>query len=335
MGKEEKREREAQSKAIMQKLRQRWIPDDVKIFGQPYENFKKENKGCLKKKEMKEVYLMEKLEYFGKSLDWLIKNFNNQKQETKDVVGICLAQFCDPEQPELNEKLYKMIKKDKDELEYIENLEYAPILFWDIMNDALKYKEQIPEEKFVFIEKSLQAICHEIVKKRMKKLSKKGIADELAYDLLLIMPKKDALKYGRYMRARMLIDMLYFYAKKGFTVDVPLIMKELVAEEDYSIVISYALQERKDKTKGFTEVQMKTWVEITEWCFNVMENDYDDHDTYEIILNYVKLRKKDASQGKDGNRRYFLSSLPKDEYPVITNIIERICNNDQQAKKYL
>ena len=100
------------------------------------------------------------------------------------------------------------------------------------------------------------------------------------------------------------------------------------------IIISYALQERKEKFKGFNDVQMKFVVETNEWIFDQLE-DMDDHEIKQIIENYIRVRSKDAAQGKDGNRRYFLSSLPESDYPNITRVIKMIKNNNPDAEKYL
>ena len=54
-----------------------------------------------------------------------------------------------------------------------------------------------------------------------------------------------------------------------------------------------------------------------------------------IVENYIRVRSKDATQGKDGNRRYFLSSLPESDYPNITRVIKMIKNNNPDAEKYL
>ena len=79
---------------------------------------------------------------------------------------------------------------------------------------------------------------------------------------------------------------------------------------------------------------MKFVVETNEWIFDQLE-DMDDHEIKQIIENYIRVRSKDATQGKDGNRRYFLSSLPESDYPNITRVIKMIKNNNPDAEKYL
>ena len=217
----------------------------------------------------------------------------------------------------------------------IENLEYLPIILREIMTEATKYKEQLIKEgdEPVPIE-GMAEICELILKKKIKKLVKKGIPENLAYDMLLVVPEKDALKFNRYTRARQLFDVLYLYAGNNINIDVKLVLKSLIDNNDYPLIISYALQERKEKFKGFNDVQMKFVVETNEWIFDQLE-DMDDHEIKQIIENYIRVRSKDAAQGKDGNRRYFLSSLPESDYPNITRVIKMIKNNNPDAEKYL
>jgi hypothetical protein len=54
-----------------------------------------------------------------------------------------------------------------------------------------------------------------------------------------------------------------------------------------------------------------------------------------VIKTYVAGRKKDEANGKDGNRRYTLSSLSEQEYPKINKMITKMIADDDSIKKYL
>ena len=150
------------------------------------------------------------------------------------------------------------------------------------------------------------------MKKKIKKFAKKGIPENLAYDILLVVPEKDALKYNRFSRVKQLFDVLYLHAGNNVAIDVPAVFKAAIDVNDYPMVISYALQERKEKTKNFNDNQMKFFVDVNEWIFDQLE-EMDDSDIRRIIENYVRARSKDAMNGNDSNRRYFLSSITSED----------------------
>ena len=289
-------------------------------------------KGCYSKKDEKQYFWEDKLACLGPTILFLCKYGNLQDENVKEIKDLSYAQFCERDQ-KLVKKIIKTIKKG--DYDMIENLEYLPIILREIMTEATKYKEQLIKEgdEPVPIE-GMAEICELILKKKIKKLVKKGIPENLAYDMLLVVPEKDALKFNRYTRARQLFDVLYLYAGNNINIDVKLVLKSLIDNNDYPLIISYALQERKEKFKGFNDVQMKFVVETNEWIFDQLE-DMDDHEIKQIIENYIRVRSKDAAQGKDGNRRYFLSSLPESDYPNITRVIKMIKNNNPDAEKYL
>ena len=54
-----------------------------------------------------------------------------------------------------------------------------------------------------------------------------------------------------------------------------------------------------------------------------------------IIKTYVAGRKKDEANGKDGNRRYALTSLSATDYEKITKVINKMIADDDSIKKYL
>lgn len=309
------------------------IPEQVKAFAKwDRDTYHKQVKGSYSKKDEKKYFWEDKLICLGPTILFLCKFGNSQDPKVKEIKDLSYAQFCDRDQ-KLVKKIIKTIKKGESEM--IENLTYLPIILREIMTDATKYKEELIKagDEPVPVE-GMCELSEMILKKRIKKLVKKGIPENLAYDVLLVVPEKDAIKFNRYTRVRQLFDVLYLYAGNNVAIDVPKLFDLIIDKNDYGFVISYALQERKEKTKGFNDTQMKFFVETNEWIFDQLE-EMDDRDIKDIIENYIRIRSKDAAQGKDGNRRYFLSSLPESDYPNIIRVINTIKKNNPESEKYL
>ena len=172
-----------------------------------------------------------------------------------------------------------------------------------------------------------------ILKKKLKKAAKKGINEDVALDVLSVIPTNDAMKYSKYFRAKSVLEILYMHAAKK-QIDFKKVIKLLVDEENYDVFISYALQERKEKVQKFNENQKTFFNEVTSWVFEELE-EMDISTIRAIIENYVKTRKQDDMAGKDGNRRYFLSSLPADDFPNICKVVEQMKNKNSDYEKYL
>lgn len=308
------------------------FPDEVKSFATwDREAYHKRVKGTYSKKEEKQYYWEDKLICLGPTIDFLCRFGNNPDQKVQEYKNLSYAQFVDRDE-KLVKKIIKTIKNGDSDM--ITNLNYLPILLREILADSAKFNANLPEGETPVPVEIICELAELILKKKIKKLAKKDIPENMAFDLLLVMPEKDALKYNRYTRAKQIFDVLYMYAENNVAIDVPTIMKAIVDTNDYSIVIGYALQERKDKTKGFNDNQMKFFVDTNEWIFDTME-DMDDNEIRSIINNYVRIRKKDAANGKDGNRRYFLSSLPEEDYPTVSRIIKDIKAKNPDSEKYL
>ena len=310
------------------------IPDEVKCFATwDREKYHKQVKGAYSKKEEKKYYWDDKLICLGPTIEFLCKYGNMQNNpKVQEIKDLSYAQFCDRDQ-KLVKKIIKTIKNGDGDV--IENLQYLPILLREIMTQAIKYKDELIKEgeEPVPVE-SLCELAELILKKKIKKFAKKGIPENLAYDILLVAPEKDALKYNRFSRVKQLFDVLYLHAGNNVAIDVPAVFKAAIDVNDYPMVISYALQERKEKTKNFNDNQMKFFVDVNEWIFDQLE-EMDDSDIRRIIENYVRARSKDAMNGNDSNRRYFLSSLPSEDYPNVVRIINDIKNKNPESEKYL
>lgn len=311
------------------------IPSSVRNFADiSFKAYKKDNKGFFdSKKELKEDYFSTLSLDLPDVITWVIRNGHVQTPEVQEYKNKCYAKLAGDEGrgPAFIKYLTKYLKTDM----LIENIELFPIILHEIISDILQYNEEHKDKPEELLEKpdELFALYELILKKRIKKAKKNGIPEDLIFDLLGIMPCKEAVEYSGFFRVRGIFDILYKYAE---TQPVPFanVIEFLFDENDYRYVIGYALQERRDKTKTFTETQKKLFNDINEWIFPRLE-ELDKSDIRDIIENYIGVRKRDAANGKDSVRRYYISSLPVSLYPRIGKAVEQIKANDAEAEKYL
>ena len=96
----------------------------------------------------------------------------------------------------------------------------------------------------------------------------------------------------------------------------------------------------KDKQSGTDRIQetadenqQKFFISINEWIFSMMEE--MDRNRIEAILNqYVETRKRDDQQNRDENRRYFIKSLPEDEYENVCKVVKHMIEMKPEIEKY-
>lgn len=311
------------------------IPETVKDFAEiSFKEYKADNKGYFEsKKELRNDYFATLAYDLPEVIDWILSNGHVQKPEVQEIKNKCYAKLAGDEGrgPAFIAYLTKCIKNDLD----IDNIELFPIILHEIIADILKYNEEHKDKPEEMVEKpdDLFALYELILKKRIKKAKKKGIPEDLIFDLLGIMPCKEAAEYSGFFRVRAIFDLLYAYAETQ-PVAFGTIIEFLFDENDYRYVIGYALQERRDKYKNFNEIQKKLFNDINEWIFPRLE-ELEKSDIKDILENYIGVRKRDVSQGKDSNRRYYISSLPISRYPRIGKVVEQIKNTDAEAEKYL
>ena len=312
------------------------IPDEVKEFAKSnFKKFKKKNKDFYEtKKEMKLDYF-EGLEYnLPKVIDFLLRKGHIQDSKVQEVKNGCYTQLAGENGPDFIKHISKVLKAEG--LDSIKNIELLPIILYEIIREIMvanaNAREENPTaEQFEFDD--LWELSHQILKKRIKKFEKKGIGENIAFDVLSIIPCKEAMKYSPYFRVKTLFDCIYAQAKSEL-IDFPKIVELLIDDDSYDFVITFALQERKDKYAKFTEQQKILFNNITEWVLNSLE-DMNKDIIRAILKKYVDMRKRDKSQGKDSNRRYYLSTLPESVYPKITKVANKIKAEDESAKEFI
>lgn len=307
------------------------IPEDVKsLLKLDFKKFKKKNKDYYdSKKELKSAYYAQELDLFPAAIQLVVRYGHiAEVKETKEAI---YARLTDPD-------FIKYLRKElKNGFEF-DNMELLPVVINDIVIQANKQlasmKEENPEAEIELDLSDIVEISHMILKKKLKKFKKAGIDEALAFDVLSVIPTTNILKKSQYFHIRSLFTVLYEHAKTK-EIDFGKVIKCLFKGEDDYVpsIITFALLERKEKIGNFNETQKKLFNDITEYAFKTME-DMKKDDILAIMKAYVSSRKRDESQNKDSNRRYYISSLPESDYPKILKVVEKMIKMDENIKKY-
>ena len=164
-------------------------------------------------------------------------------------------------------------------------------------------------------------------------MKNEGIDEDVAFQCLSVIPCDKVLEDKQInYRLRVLMNVLYELAKTK-EIEFGKVIGMLIPEKYASVVILFCLLERKDKFASFNENQQKFFIQINGWIFDVME-DMERNQVESILNTYVDTRKRDESNGRDGNRRYFLKSLPESDYPRVRKVIDRMLESDSSVEKY-
>lgn len=308
------------------------IPKIVSKFAnKTWKKYWKENKDVFdsKKDGLKEfcLYLQDMM---PDVVEFLIRYGHINNEEVKQVKNDCFAKIINED---FIKYLGKRIKKDED---YAKELKMFPILVREIgmaaEQENQKALAQNPQAA-VYDMSDLYEISKKLMKKQMKKMMEIGISEEMAFDLLSLIPSPKAMQYSPVYRIRNLFNSLYEWSKSK-AVPFKDIMNIIVKEEQYTNFIVFALLEKREVLSNMSDAQKNLYTDITTWCVETMEG-MNPHDITEIINAYIKARNRDESNGKDCARRYNLSVLTSEDYPHINAVITRMVAENGDIQKYL
>lgn len=305
------------------------IPDDaLKMAKTSLKKFKKKNDDYYDgKKEMKKAYYEELVDLLPDTIALLVRYGHvKEVQEIKDQL---YEKLVDPQFV----KVLKHLIEDKVD---VKNIKMLPIVIRDIVHMA-KQQEAKDKETDVNAEgydvEDLIELSKLILKKKIKKMKNEGIDEDVAFQCLSVIPCDKVLEDKQInYRLRVLMNVLYELAKTK-EIEFGKVIGMLIPEKYASVVILFCLLERKDKFASFNENQQKFFIQINGWIFDVME-DMERNQVESILNTYVDTRKRDESNGRDGNRRYFLKSLPESDYPRVRKVIDRMLESDSSVEKY-
>ena len=308
------------------------INQDAKDFAKiTFKKYKKEQGDYYdSKKELKSSYAMYLIDLLPGTIDFVVKYGYIQKEEVQNAKVDIYKKINDPD-------FIKIIKKELKNGNKIDNIKLLPIIIKEILMEGKRLNDaalaEDPKAK-LYDMSDLVELSQMILKKRMKKLTKIGISSNVAFDALSIIPCEKALQSSQFYRIHSLYECLYEHAKSS-AIPFKELMDVMIDQSYYPAFITFALLERKEKFTKLTDAQKKLYLDISNWCFDTMENSLSKEEIMTIIKTYVAGRKKDEANGKDGNRRYALTSLSATDYEKITKVINKMIADDDSIKKYL
>ena len=283
------------------------------------------------KKELKNGFYLTITDYLPETIDFVVKYGYIKQDEVKETKEAIFNKLAD-------KGYVKYLKKAIKSGDKIPNIKMLPIVIKEIIVETEKYNaEELardPNSTAIADVSDLIELSQVILKKKLKKFEKEGVDPAIAFDVLSVIPKDSALESSQNYRIHMFMDTIYEHAKSK-TVPFANIMKVIVGEEFYPMFTVFALLERKEKFGTLTDAQKTLYLDISNWVFNIMEKELSKEQLTAVMDNYIRARKRDESQNKDGNRRYVLSTLSETDYPRITAFINKLIANDDTLKKYL
>lgn len=304
------------------------IPKDMLRFAKmTAKKFKKENDFYDNKKDLKKAYYGELIGLMPTTVECCVRY--GHFDDVKEIKPSILEKLADKD---LVKAVTKAIKNEDE----IENIEMLPVIIGELIAETNKYVLEMKEQgqEYAVDIDDITELSKLILKKSIKKLTKKGIDENIAFDILSVLPTQDLLSRGPFYYIRMVFAVLYEHAKtKTINLEqLSTILKQVVGKNNVSGVITFALLEKKDRLNYLDDAQKALFNTITEYCFTNME-EMESNDIKEIIQSYIQARKKDAEQNRDGNRRYYISSLPAEDYPKIMKVVNKIMT--EENKKFL
>lgn len=307
------------------------IPGDAKDLAKlTLKKFKKESGEYYdSKKDLRRGYYSQVVEYLPESIKLLV--WYGNRPEVKEIKDSIYNKITD-------KGFIKYLKKLVKDGESFDNMDLLPNIIYDIVREAQRAVDaehvDDPNAKVEYELDDMIELSQLILKKKLKKMAKAGIPENVAFDALSIIPSASILKKSQFYHLRSLFSVLYEHAKKTKFSFEPLVKVLLKDDKDYTgALITFALLERKEKLSNFTDSQRDLFLEITNYSLKTLE-DMSKEEIYIILKKYVDIRKNDEAKNKDTNRRFYLASLPSDDYPHITKTIEKICSSDENLKKY-
>ena len=311
------------------------IPSDVREFTSlTIKKWKKDyGDPYLSKKEIKKNYYKALVDLLPEVIALLVR-YSNRK-EVQEITPAIYEKLSD-------EKFLKTLKKmiESGDIELVDNYEQLPIVIFDFLRQASKWEQKLTAEndgKKVTIDTSdMVEISSMLLKKKIKKATKAGVPENIAFDVFSVIPTSKLLEKSSMYRMRQMFLVLYEHAKsEKITPQMfDTIVKTAVKEEYMPQLSVYLLLERKEMYTQFTEEQKEFFNQVTSWVMNTIE-EMPKSEIENILNAYFEARKRDKGQGKDSNRRYFLSSLPAEDFPKITKVLERIQTGDESVKEFM
>lgn len=315
------------------------IPKDVtKSFLATFKKWKKENDFYSSKKDAKKAFYLEKLDVFGHTVIPLLIRYG-YRSEVNEIRNSLYEVITEPD-------FVKVTYKAVDKGDGFENMILYPIIVQDIaeaLTRQCKAESTDDQTKVIPDVDDLLETSKEILAKRLKKAKKMGIDEATAYSCLSIIPtvdildiKNDDKSRKKFYIYRRVLTAMYTLAKDkpmGVKVDDLIEFVFRKGEEYIPTFVACVILEKKERQNSMTETQKALFNELTTWAFNKLET--FDKETINLVLNlYLSVRKEDDGNNRDSARRFYISSLPENEYPKTLAAMKKIVERSEDNKKY-
>ena len=321
------------------KKREFKIPKEVKNFLMPFKKWRKDNAFYESKKDARKAYYTEKLEWMGESVIPLLVSYG-YRQEVIEIKNDLYEGLSDPE-------FVKVATKAVKKGDGFENQSLYAVLVQD-MAEALAKQARVESAKtgetVVTDIDDMIELSKMVLEKKIKKAKKVGIDEATAFSVLSILPDTSILDIHNDNRCnkkfyfyRKLINCLYSLAKdKPLCVPVGEIIEFVFRKGDDFIpsFIVCAMLERKERYNSLNKTQQEVYDQLTTWAFSKLET-YDKETITAALRLYYNWRKDDAANNRDSQRRYYVSSLPENEYPKTVACMNKIiASGDEHTKDF-
>lgn len=310
------------------------IKGNVKRFAEAdYKRFKKKNKDYYNgKKNVKKAYYADLEDSLPDVIEWVLRYGHIKTDDVKATKINIFGKFLAKEEGE--EFIEFLIKDIKDGVD-IDNIKLLPILIKEMLSmvaeqNAARTAEG--REDLVPVDHIVE-LAKRILKKKIKKAVEEGVSEDLAFDLLSVLPCDKAMEFSATYRTNNFMNVLYEHAKTE-TINFEKVMSVFIDKKYIKQIILFELLERKDRFTRLTDSQKELYLAISTWCFKTL-NGMSKNDIKDVIEAYASMRKRDAEQQKDSNRRYALASLSVNEYENLAKMIGRIISENEGIRPYL
>lgn len=306
---------------------------DAELFATcSFKKFYKKNKkhsGWDSKKEAKKEFFDLLMEKFPTVVYWMLREGFKREPSIKQTADGILEKFADQD---FIKRLTKKVSKGEE----YRNIEFLPIFLREVIirksaeNAKLKSEGKVDELQKL---NPYTDLIDVLVGKKIKKLTKAGVNEDIARNVRMVIPCDNAMKYSTSWRLAAFFDVLYDASR---TMEIPFdtIVKQVIPRDNWIDLIVIALLEKKERYGSLNESQKKFYVDVTNWVFKTMEN-MEKQDIDDILRIYVNGRRNDEKRGKDCNRRYSLSTLGEAEYKHIVACIKAMIMKDPSIEKYM
>lgn len=270
-----------------------------------------------------------------------LEKSNRNEQQLRKLRGLFLSK-------KFAKTLYRLIVKNRSEVSPL----VVPVLADILITHPVGEENELVNATLTLtddIGKMYLEIIETVLKKKVRKVCKKtGLNESLVKNLLIECPEDLESKEGpqAYFYINRVIRKMYGIllaaqddAEKALLLDVDTIdtLIGLVVGDSLKVKVAFnILLEKYDKTKYLTPDQIAMWNTLSEFALNTIEDIGKKKEIAEVVEHlYIKRRRIDKKNQRDGQRRLDLTELNEDDYPKTVKAIKSLLKEYGQDVKSL